>query len=137
MDQIVSAIAQKLGIPEAVVRSGLSVVLNFLKQKAGGTEFGALLNMIPGANDLANAPAPDAGGGGNLFANLIGGVSSMFGGQAADVGKAVASLENAGLKTEQIAPFVQTFIGEAKKVAGEDTVNNVLASVPALANLGK
>jgi len=52
MDQIVSAIAQKLGIPEAVVRSGLTVVLNFLKQKAGGSEFGALLNMIPGASDL-------------------------------------------------------------------------------------
>jgi hypothetical protein len=137
MDQIVSAIAQKLGIPEAVVRSGLTIVLNFLKQKAGGSEFGALLNMIPGASDLANAPAPDAGGGGNFLGNLIGSVSSMFGGQTADVGKAVAGLENAGLKTEQIAPFVETFIGEAKKIAGEDTVNKVLASVPALANLGK
>ena len=137
MDQIVSAIAQKLGIPEAVVRSGLAVVLNFLKQKAGGTEFGALLNMIPGASDLANAPAPDAGVGGNLLGNLIGSVSSMFGGQSADIGKAVAGLENAGIKTEQIAPFVQTFVGEAKKIAGEDTVNNVLASVPGLANLGK
>jgi hypothetical protein len=136
MDQIVSAIAQKLGIPEAVVRSGLTVVLNFLKQKAGGSEFGALLNMIPGASDLANAPVPDAGGG-NVFANLIGSVSSMFGGQTADIGKTVASLENAGLKTEQIAPFLQTFVGEAKKIAGEDTVNNVLASVPGLANLGK
>jgi Protein of unknown function VcgC/VcgE (DUF2780) len=139
MDQIVTAIAQKLGIPEAVVRSGLGVLLNFLKQKAGGSEFGALLNMIPGAGDLANAPAPDAGGGagGNLLGNLIGSVSSLFGGQTADVGKAVAGLENAGIKTEQIAPFVQSFIGEAKKVAGEDTVNNVLSSVPALANLGK
>ena len=137
MDQIVSAIAQKLGIPEAVVRSGLAVLLNFLKQKAGGSEFGALLNMIPGASELANAPVPDAGGGGNFLGNLIGSVSSMFGGQTAEVGKAVAGLENAGLKTEQIAPFVQTFIGEAKKIAGEDTVNNVLASVPALANLGK
>ena len=137
MDQIVSAIAQKLGIPDAVVRSGLTIVLNFLKQKAGGSEFGALLNMIPGASDLANAPAPDAGGGGNFLGNLIGSVSSMFGGQTAEVGKAVAGLENAGLKTEQIAPFVETFIGEAKKIAGEDTVNKVLASVPALANLGK
>jgi hypothetical protein len=141
MDQIVTAIAQKLGIPEAVVRSGLGVLLNFLKQKAGGSEFGALLNMIPGASDLANAPAPDAGGGGggggNLLGNLIGSISSMFGGQTADIGKAVAGLENAGIKTEQIAPFVQSFIGEAKKVAGEDTVNNLLSSVPALANLGK
>ena len=138
MDQIVTAIAQKLGIPDAVVRSGLGVLLNFLKQKAGGSELGAVLNMIPGANDLANAPAPDAAdGGGNLLGNLIGSVSSMFGGQTADIGKAVAGLENAGIKTEQIAPFVESFIGEAKKVAGEDTVNNLLSSVPALANLGK
>ena len=136
MDQIVTAIAQKLGIPEAVVRSGLGVLLNFLKQKAGGSEFGALLNMIPGASDLANAPASDAGGG-NVLGNLIGSVSSLFGGQTADIGKAVAGLENAGIKTEQIAPFVESFIGEAKKVAGEDTVNNLLSSVPALANLGK
>jgi hypothetical protein len=138
MDQIVTAIAQKLGIPDAVVRSGLGVLLNFLKQKAGGSELEAVLNMIPGANDLANAPAPDAAdGGGNLLGNLIGSVSSMFGGQTADIGKAVAGLENAGIKTEQIAPFVESFIGEAKKVAGEDTVNNLLSSVPALANLGK
>ena len=138
MDQIVTAIAQKLGIPEAVVRSGLGALLNFLKQKAGGSELGAVLNMIPGANDLANAPAPDAsGGGGNMLGNLIGGVSSLFGGQTADIGKAVAGLENAGIKTEQIAPFVESFIGEAKKVAGEDNVNNLLSSVPALANLGK
>src|SRR5258708_19608417 len=107
MEKIVSAIVQKLGIPETVVRSGLAVVLNFLKQKAGGSEFGALLNMIPGASDLANAPAPDAGGGGNLFANLIGGVSSMFRAQAADVGKPVASLENPGLTPDPISPFLQ------------------------------
>jgi hypothetical protein len=138
MDQIVTAIAQKLGIPEAVVRSGLGVLLNFLKQKAGGSELGSVLNMIPGANDLANAPAPDAStGGGNMLGNLIGSVSSLFGGQTADIGKAVAGLENAGIKTEQIAPFVESFIGEAKKVAGEDNVNNLLSSVPALANLGK
>jgi hypothetical protein len=136
MDQIVTAIAQKLGIPDAVVRSGLAVLLNFLKQKAGGSEFGALLNQIPGANELANAPAPDAGGG-NLIGNLIGSVSSLFGGQAADIGKVVAGLENAGLQTELIPPFVENFIGEAKKVAGEDTVNNLLSSVPALAGLTK
>jgi hypothetical protein len=137
MDQIVTAIAQKLGIPEAVVRSGLGVLLNFLKEKAGGSEVGTLLNQIPGANDLANnAPAPDSGGG-NLLGNLIGSVSSMFGGQAADIGKVVAGLENAGLQTDLIPPFVESFIGEAKKVAGEDTVNNVLSSVPALAGLVK
>ena len=122
-----TAIAQKLGIPEAVVRSGLGVLLNFLKEKAGGSEVGTLLNQIPGANDLANnAPAPDSGS-----------VSSMFGGQAADIGKVVAGLENAGLQTDLIPPFVESFIGEAKKVAGEDTVNNVLSSVPALAGLVK
>jgi hypothetical protein len=137
MDQIVSAIAQKLGIPEAVVRSGLTVLLNFLKQKAGGTQYEALLNMIPGASQVANAPAPDASGGGNIVSSLLGSISSMFGGQVGDIAKTAASLENAGLKTEQIAPFVENFIGEAKKVAGEDTINNLLSSVPALANLGK
>ena len=61
----------------------------------------------------------------------------MFGGQAADIGKVVAGLENAGLQTDLIPPFVENFIGKAKKVAGEDTVNNVLSSVPALAGLVK
>jgi hypothetical protein len=32
---------------------------------------------------------------------------------------------------------VESFIGEAKKVAGEDTVNNLLSTVPALASLKK
>jgi hypothetical protein len=80
---------------------------------------------------------PDGGGGGNILGTILGSVSSLFGGQAGDVVKTVSALENAGVKTEQIPPFVETFIGEAKKIAGNDTVDKVLASVPALANLGK
>jgi hypothetical protein len=85
-----------------------------------------LLNMIP-----------DGGGGGNILGTILGSVSSLFGGQAGDVVKTVSALGNAGVKTEQIPPFVETFIGEAKKIAGNDTVDKVLASVPVLANLGK
>jgi len=91
-----------------------------------------LLNMIPGASEPT-----DGGGGGNILGNILGSVSSQFGGQAGEVVKTVSALENAGVKTEQIPPFVETFIGEAKKIAGNDTVDKVLASVPMLVNLGK
>ena len=134
MNQIIQAISQKLGLPEGVVRMGITVLLNFIKQKAEGTQYQAFLNLIPGLNDLANAqaPAPQSGG---FVGELLGNLSSILGGQGGDAAKTLGSFEAAGIKPEQVPPFVKTFIDEAKQVAGPGEVDKLISCVPALSKL--
>ncbi|MBV8587514.1 MAG: DUF2780 domain-containing protein [Verrucomicrobia bacterium] len=134
MNQIIQAISQKLGLPEDVVRTGITILLNFVKQKAEGTQYQAFLNLIPGLNDLANAPAPAPQTGGGL-GGLLGNLSSIFGGQGGDVAKALGSFQAAGIKPDQVPPFVKTFFDQAKQVAGPGEVDKLLSSMPALSKL--
>ncbi len=39
MDQIIKSLAAKLNLPEAVVRAGVGILLNFIQKEAAGTQF--------------------------------------------------------------------------------------------------
>jgi Protein of unknown function VcgC/VcgE (DUF2780) len=134
MNQIILAISQKLGLPEGVVRMGVTILLNFIEKKAEGTQYQAFLNLIPGLKDLANAQAPEPQSGGAL-GGLLGNLSSIFGGQGPEVAKALGSFEAAGIKPDQVPPFVKTFFDQAKQVAGPGEVDKLLSSLPALSKL--
>jgi hypothetical protein len=136
MNQIIQAISQQLGLPEGVVRTGITILLNFIEKKAEGTQYQAFLNLIPGLKDLASAqvPAPAAQSGGFL-GGLLGNLSSILGGQGGDIAKALGSFEAAGIKPEQVQPFVKTFVDQAKQVAGPGEVDKLLANFPALSKL--
>jgi Protein of unknown function VcgC/VcgE (DUF2780) len=134
MNQIIQAISQKLGLPEGVVRTGITILLNFIKKKAEGTQYQAFLNSIPGLNDLANAQAPEGESSGGL-GGLLGSLSSVFGGQGAEVTKALGAFEAAGIKPDQVPPFVKTFFDQAKQIAGPGEVDKLLSNLPALSKL--
>jgi len=135
MDQIIHAIAQKLNLPEAIVRQGVTVVLNFLKEQSKGTQFEAFLNMIPGAPAVAAAPLPTGGGGGGLLGGLVAAAGSMLGGQTGEIAKAVSGLQSAGLTADQVAPFVQSFFEETKQHVGPEEIEKILTGIPALQSL--
>jgi hypothetical protein len=133
MNQIIQAISQKLGLPEGVVRTGITILLNFIKKKAEGTQYQAFLNLIPGLNDLANAQAPEGESGG--LGGLLGGLSSIFGGQGAEATKALGAFEAAGIKPDQVPPFVKTFFDQAKQIAGPGEVDKLISNLTALSKL--
>jgi hypothetical protein len=130
MDQIIRTLSAKLGLPEVVVRQGVGILLNFLKQKAAGTEFEKFAAMLPGSADVMNA-APAEGGGG-LLGGLLGAAGGLLGGQAGDLAKVVGSLQGAGISPDKAAPFAGEFFEQAKAVAGPELVSQILASVPGL-----
>jgi len=51
MEQIIKSLSAKFNLPESTVRSGIGIVLRFLKEKSDGTRFATLLARIPGAED--------------------------------------------------------------------------------------
>ncbi len=137
MEQIIQSISQKLGLPEAVVRSGVTVLLNLLKDKTKGTQYEAFISMIPGAQTVANSPMPEPKAGGGLLGGLLGAAGSLLGGQAGELAKAASSLQSAGIEPEKVAPFVETFFQEAKTQAGPEKVDELLASLPGLQDILK
>ncbi len=138
MEQIIKSLSQNLGLPESVVRLAATAILNFVKQKAGGTQFEKLIEMLPGAGSmLSSAPAPAEGGGG-LLGGIIEAAGGLLGGSAGDAAKAISAIQQAGVPADKVAPLARGFFEQAGEIAGPDAINQLLESVPALkALLGK
>lgn len=133
MNEIVKALSLKLGLPESAVANGLGLLINFMKQKATGTQFEKFAAMVPGVQQLAaSAPIPEAGAGGGGFGGLLGG---LLGGQAGDLAKAMSALQQAGIPADKVLPLASGFIDQARTIAGPEAVDGLLDSVPVLKNL--
>ena len=133
MEQIIITLSQNLGLPEAAVRTGVGIILNFVKQKADGTQFSALLGLLPGASELmSSTPAGDAGGG---LGGLIAKAGGLLGGNLGGAAEALGALQSAGIPMDKAGDLASGFFNEAKSVAGEDAVSAVLKNLPALTSL--
>lgn len=133
IEQLVSQIAAKVGIPEALARQGVGVVMGMLKKDGDPSAVGDLFNQIPGAADLAaqyeNGAAADATG---PMGGLMGKIGGMLGGKAGTTMSALAAFQQTGLSVEQgkaMLPVAKDFLTEH---ADADTVRKALSSVPAL-----
>ena len=133
IEQLVSQIAAKVGIPEALARQGVGVVMGMLKKDGDPSAVGDLFNQIPGAADLAaqyenNASARATG----PMGGLLGKVGGMLGGKAGTTMSAMAAFQQTGLTVDQgkaMLPVAKDFLTEH---ADEGTVRRALGSVPAL-----
>jgi predicted lipid-binding transport protein (Tim44 family) len=162
METIISHLSERLGLPEATIRSGLGVLLRFLREKAEPGQFDAVVGMVPGMKELlamepvaaapvdASAAAPESpAGGGGLLGSLLGGGLSGLGGLAGlsklgglgelgklvgsgDLGGVLSGLQNAGIPAQQAIPLARAFVEEVRKEAGPEGVEKLLSAVPAL-----
>jgi len=133
MNEMIKVLSTKLGLPESTVSAAIGVLLNLLKEKTTGTEFEKLLHLIPGSAELAaQAPKAMASASGGL-----GGLLGMLGGQAADLAKASAALQQAGVPSDKIMPLAKEFFAKAREVAGPDVMDEISQSFPLLKMLLK
>jgi len=137
METIIQSLSQKLNIPESAVRSGLQVLLTFIRDKSKGTQLETLFDQIPGMQALLNSKTELPEGGSGTLSGLLGSAGALFGGQAGDIAKVTGDLQNAGIDLTKIAPFVGTFIEQAKTTLGPDVVNQIFEQIPALKALDK
>ncbi|MGO4136582.1 hypothetical protein ACEQ6A_18765 [Rhizobium brockwellii] len=128
MNEIVTQIADRVGIAPDLAEKALGMMLGFLQREAADGPVAKMIEAIPGGPDLVaqfNGAGAGAGGGG-----LLGGLmSSLGGGGIMGLGQ---QLMGEGLGMGEITSLAKETIAIAKQYAGEEVVDEVVASVPGL-----
>ncbi|MEJ8571358.1 DUF2267 domain-containing protein [Microbaculum marinum] len=112
MDELVDRLVTTVGISREQAELALSNMLGFLKQAGPPDKVAELVERLPGAESVQTPR---------------GGMGGMIGAMAA-----YNSLTSAGLDMGQIQGVARELIAYAKLHAGDELVNDVVASVPGL-----
>lgn len=125
MNEIVSRIADKVGLEPAVAEKALGMMLGFLQREAADGPVAKMIESIPGAMDLVARFNGEGAGKG-----LIGGLMSAIGGGGImGLGQ---QLMSQGLGMGEITALAKETIAVAREYAGDEVVDNVVSSVPGL-----
>ncbi|MCO6185674.1 hypothetical protein [Rhizobium sp. L1K21] len=119
MNELVSKVADNVGIAPDVAEKAVGMMLAFLQKEGDDEAVSAMISSIPGAEELV---AQHSGGGGGFLSGLMGGGVMALGQQ----------LMSLGLGMGEITGLARETIAVAKQYAGEDVVDQVVASVPGL-----
>lgn len=127
MNEVVTQIADRVGIAPDLAEKALGMMLGFLQREADDGPVAKMIEAIPGGADLvAQFNGEGAGGGG-----LLGGLMSALGGGGGIMGLG-QQLMSEGLGMGEITALAKETIGIAKQYAGDEIVDQVVASVPGL-----
>ena len=131
MQDLITNIAAKMGIDEALAQKAVSIVLSLVQSQGDDGLVGQLFSKMPGADDLASAgtSAIENGDGGGGLMGMLGG---MLGGGAGDIMAGVAQLKSDGLETGQIKELGGEVLGYAREKGGDDLVEQLTSSIPGL-----
>ena len=128
MNELVTRVADNVGIDPATAEKAIGMMLGFLQREAADGPVARMLEAIPGATELvAKFNGADSGGGGGLLGGILSAVGA--GGGVMALGQ---QLMSEGLGMGEITALAKETIGYAKEKAGEETVDEVVASVPGL-----
>lgn len=125
MNELVSRVADNVGIAPDTAEKAVGMMLGFLQREADDGAVARMIEAIPGAPELvAKFNGEGAGGGG-----LLSGLMSAFGGGVMALGQQLMSL---GLGMGEITALARETIAVAREHAGSETVDEVVNSVPGL-----
>ncbi len=119
MNEVVSKIADAVGIDADLAEKAVGMMLSFLQSEGDESAVSAMIAAIPGAEELI---AQNTGGGGGLLGSLMGGGIMGLG----------QKLMGEGLGMGEITSLAKETISIAREYAGDDVVDQVVASVPGL-----
>lgn len=120
MKEIVNQIAGATGIEPELAEKALGMMLGFLEKEGDDEAVRRMIASIPGAAELISAYGGDGSGG---F------MSGLMGGGIMGLGQQLMGL---GFGMGEITTLAKQTIAVAKQHAGEETVDQVVASIPGL-----
>jgi len=120
MNDIIRQISEATGIQPNVAEKALGLMLGFLEKEGEDGKVQQMLAAIPGARDLVSQYGGDGSGG--LLSGLAGGGIMGLGQQ----------LMGLGMGMGEITALARQTIALAKQYAGEQVVDEVVASIPGL-----
>ena len=120
MTELVATIASATGLEPATAEKAIGMMLAFLEREADDDADHKRVARVPGARELISEWGGEGGGG--FLAGLAGGGIMGLGQQ----------LMSLGLGMGEITALARQTIAAAKQYAGEELVDQVVASVPGL-----
>jgi hypothetical protein len=116
MNELIARLVANVGIDQAAAENSVGIILDFLKKEGPPDKVQTLIDKLPGAEALLAAQAADSGG---MFAmgGLMGAGTKMMG---------------AGLSMGQVQGVTKEVIAYAREKAGEDTIGEIVGSIPGL-----
>ncbi|MCJ7996253.1 hypothetical protein J5N58_17680 [Rhizobium cremeum] len=125
MNELVTRIAEKIGIEPETAEKAVGMMLGFLQREAADGPVAKMIEAIPGAMDLV-AKYNGEGEGKGLLGGLM---SAIGGGGIMGLGQ---QLMAQGLGMGEITSLAKETIVVAREYAGDEVVDEVVASVPGL-----
>ena len=122
MDELITRIVTNVGVGEDTARESVRIILSFLHQQGDREKVAALASKIPGAAAYIEATEDDS-------ATTLGGLGGLMGGGAMAV---LGKLQGIGLGMGQIQAVTKETVDFAREKAGDDIVNDIVASIPGL-----
>ena len=114
MDELLDRLVAKVGIDRGVAEKAVGIILAFLLKEGPSDKVQTLINQMPGAESVIQAAGREGGFG-------MGGIRGVG-----------TKLMAAGLGMDQMQSVTRELIAYAREKAGEDTVGEIVGSIPGL-----
>jgi hypothetical protein len=119
MDELIARLVNNLGIDRNAAEKAVGIILEFLKKEGPPDKVQALLDRLPGAEELMQAQEGVDSSGGGMFA--MGGIMG-----------AGTKMMAAGLSMPQVQGVARETLAFAREKAGEDAVGEIVGAIPGL-----
>ncbi|SOC35399.1 hypothetical protein SAMN05892877_101337 [Rhizobium subbaraonis] len=123
MNDLVNRVADNVGIDPVIAEKAIGMMLGFLQREAADGPVARMIEAIPGASDLVAQYNGEGSGG------LLGGLMNAMGGGVMALGQ---QLMSQGLGMSEITGLAKETLAVAREHAGDEVVDEVVASVPGL-----
>jgi hypothetical protein len=119
MDELIARLVANIGVDRAAAEKAVGVIFEFLRKEGPTDQVQALLDRLPGANELMQAQEGLDASGGGMFA--MGGIMG-----------AGTKMMAAGLSMDQVQGVTRETIAYAREKAGDDAVGEIVGAIPGL-----
>ncbi len=119
MDELIARLVANVGVDRDAAEKAVGVIFEFLLSEGPPDKVRALMDRLPGAQELMEAQEgiDASGGGGFAMGGLMGAGTKMMA---------------AGLSMDQVQGVTREVIAHAREIAGDEAVGEVVAAIPGL-----
>lgn len=118
MDELIARLVAKVGVDRDAAEKAVGVIFEFLRKEGPPDKVKALIDRLPGAEQLMEAQEGiDASGGGFAMGGLMGAGTKMMA---------------AGLSMGQVQGVTREVIAYAREQAGDEAIGEIVGAIPGL-----
>jgi hypothetical protein len=119
MDELIARLVANVGVDRGAAEKAVGVIFEFLLKEGPPDKVKALMERLPGAQELMEAQEgiDASGGGGFAMGGIMGAGTKMMA---------------AGLSMGQVQGVTREVIAYAREQAGEDAIGEIIGAIPGL-----